>query len=549
MEHYDFDEDLASCYDKGMDAAEGSVIPVPILNEFYRVLCNSGLEENALGKDALTDYFKKYISTNCPDVKLEELYAKKDKKMSFTDFVYADCMMLRDGAVAEFRAQKDEVDNLRSKLAKKRESIASNKEIKKDEKDYWNKQADIIQNLIDKKMTISYLVDRSINKCRKTHTNVRCLIAPVNDEKSLIERKISDLGRTWRELVCFGGLSIEDAQQMLDMRKKNYALYISRFRCIVCQYLDRIIEISNENYYVHRYENGKCNILSSAKGAFETRDFVALFYILIPQVEGLFKAYAAEKGFGNDFGSLGDVLRKMYPDGAYWEYVYYYFVFRNVRNSAMHGNEIDIKEETSYEIVMALYCIVQKIDDDSMAYKQWTKFLKDAIKNSSADSAKVADATLSFFTQTKYHFESSIDALAVLDKWIKGGYNDIMKFRSVFDCSNTLKSVFSSQEFLDKIWKEGMPIEIETIDEMTICKDELTEKQIEHIKAITPVIIRRVNDSPLKYRALVRRLYKNKLIPPDKKAWRNGYFKFCADVDEKLKEYDEKIKAWSKGLQ
>lgn len=520
-------------FDMAFGANKGHIIDDFILNEFYAELYNGGLEENALSKSTLTDYFQKFMASRYSDVKLEELFQEKiklDKKASFEDFVYTDCMRLRNGVAKEFQKQRDKVAGFCASIAEKR-SIINNDETKNaEEKKYWNLQANGITKYIDKNMGISYMLRQSISKCRIKDS---AQVVRDSEEERYVKSKISSLNRTWRGLICFGDLTVERAKEMVDMREKAPSLYILKFRQFAETALYKTIDISQNNYYI----KGRCNIFNSAKEAFESKNSIALFYTLVPQVEGLFKTYMKIIGLDSQiskFSGLGEALKKVYPDDSYWEYVYFYFGFRKIRNSVLHGDVIEITEENAYEIVMALYWIVLQIDDDGMEYKQWVGFLDRRIKTK-AHITKVMDGVLSFFAK-QYFWRGGIDPLAMLDKWIKGKYKDIMEFYGVYECGKILKDILSSQRFLDRIWRKNTPVEIIEDEKLFDERDgvDITENKTVSDMTVTPCKMLRINDYPLNYQDLVCTLYNHNLIRKD---WYDGYDNFCKEVKRKREEY------------
>lgn len=488
------------------------------LTKFFEFLCEeasiSEKPENVLTVDNISALFLAFVDKideeNDGSEYYRKWYEKENKECAYSDindFICKHVLSFRNNTNVdtEYIRLKEEVtqymDILQSKKKAYEEQL-KNVGIKEDNqkrKTIYYKQ--IIEDKIKhakKRSATRELVRKAINVCSIPH-----YIGWFDRGFGMDILSSKDIGTDKRDLIYFGELPVAEVEQILILRNSDKNAYLNTFADTISylQIIEKIKKIASNNFYM---ENRK-RILLTALDLFDSENYESFVYLIIPQIEGLFRIYLRLLGDNSHSGGMQEIAKKIKEKEDFFEFVYFAFDFSDLRNQIAHGEMIEISREQAYEVLMDIYWIIKEIDSAKRDYKMWFEFIEKCSEY--LDLQEAIRKTLGYFV--------GLDAEKYMKLLRRYNHNDFKKEIAWYKLGDQVAkwdSMIRNRAFYEAIWNGGAL--------------EIADKDIE-IEGKTFTVMK-FNDEGLKYRILVDELKRYDYVPED---WYKQYVVFGQKIE------------------
>jgi len=232
---------------------------------------------------------------------------------------------------------------------------------------------------------------------------------------------------------------------MQQLRKTDHNTYLNNFAEMISspQIAEKIEETVKENCYLQ----DRKNILYTALKLFRVKNYESFVYLMVPQIEGLFRLFLELIGDHSRTGGMMEIAKKIKEKEDFFEFIYFAYDFSDLRNSIAHGAMIKIGREQAFEVIMDTYWIVGEINSDERDYKLWMKFIKECTE--SIDSSENIQNILRYFAgleKEKY--------LELLERYLKNGFTKEIKWYQLELQMAQWDQMIRDRDFYKAIWNE-----------------------------------------------------------------------------------------------
>lgn len=484
-----------------------------IVIDFINELKNSNNPVEDLKKESIVSNFIKFASKskNYNEEFVKEYNALKDAELEgekLENFIYRDILWFYSDPVIVYSQIKTNLREALSILSKYKEiSVEKRREIKKQlniDKElyeleyskyefYINYYVDRIK-AVEKEMDESNLIKRALMVARTPPWSCFSWM----NMYSLYNLKDYNL-MNGQDYIWFGNLSIREMQRMRFLRKNDHNEYLVKFSEMINYFniKNLLIRKCEDNYYLYK----RLNIIKSAVGIFERKEYGAFCYLIAPQTEGMFGDYLkiCNVEFENKAGMSVKVekVNEYTPVGGdgFLEYAYFRYDFPALRNPMAHGVMVSVDNETAFELLMDAYWVMNAIDSDKHAYKKWVNLLR---KITSSDNA--CEIIIEKLRFDNIDYKSNKE---VFISWINGDFNQIIGFYDLLENERILIDCLNSDKLYNYIWYD---------------KDSQDKSE-----GINESYLENLNEAPLLYQDFVELVREKFTIPPK---WLADYYSF-----------------------
>lgn len=308
----------------------------------------------------------------------------------------------------------------------------------------------------------------------------------------------------WKSIINFGYAPVYIAESMKRLKRESPNEYLICFEKYICneKIFQQLEEVLENNYYLA----DRIPIIKAAANFFDFKNYIPLVYLLVPQVEGLFDIYRQilDIDVEEKINGLCDKLAKIRKEKKIVGYIYYAFTFPRLRNEIAHGKMIKVTKEMAFEIIMDIFHIVMLIDSNDNAYKIWITFLKDLLEKKDK-----INYVLEIFKNNSIYKEQY---LKILEDYLDGKYNDIIKWYGLENNEKTFVEIVKSEAFRKKIF-----------DNESIKKEEKKLINGEECKVVS------IDKDVCQYKSMIQLLQKKDFFPTN----------WVLIVEKKMKEIEE----------
>lgn len=493
------------------------------LSEFYTDLCkkvaNNEKPDTVLTKDNISELFLSFVDQNNSESEGSECYRKRyeeenknNRYSNLNEFIYEHVLFIHEGhdIRMEYLRLKEEAAKYMDLLQSKKKSYEAELRNIGNEKNNQKSKILYYKQIIEEKIKIAEqrsvteeLVREAINVC-STPNYIRWFNRGFEWDILFVQ----DIDTDKRNLIYFGELSIPDVRRMMLLKKDNKDDYLNAFEGVISnlEVIEKINLIANNNYYLRNRKN----IFHTALDLFDSKNYEAFVYLIVPQIEGLFQLYLRLLGDNSNSGGMQEIVKKIKEREDFFEFVYFAYDFSDLRNEIAHGGMITVNREQAYEVLMDTYWIVKEIDSNQRDYKVWLDFVEQCTKSNSLSTNIVR--MLGYFEE----FDSK-KYVKLLRRYFHNDFNDVIAWYKYENHVNILNNILQNMMFYEAIWKDG-PLQINKGNV------DIGGKKYQTLK---------YNDSGIKYQSLIEELKQYSYVP---EKWYKEYTIFC----EKMKELKEK---------
>lgn len=489
--------------------------------------CDYDHPEDLLSKTYIVDSFFEFIRNLDLDeddtyyLRWYEEEHNKDSKLSLDNFIYHMVLSIQSNMdlSSEYLRLRDGLSEYSSVLLQKKfqlenelRTIPSNNNNKKDKIIFFKKKID---NRLKQKerFNTKYLIITAWRNCT-TPSFMRWY----NDDFSRDIFSVQNVDADRKNYIFFGDLSVKEAREMIALKKEDPNKYSEVFEKIIYRLnvVGALKKIVEGNYFLH----DRLPIISAAEMLFTEKNYIAFAYLVTPQIEGLFRVLQQlVKGDKTNTGGMKELIKKMYKDEDFFEFVYFAYDFPDWRNKIAHGYMIEVNRELACEIMMALYWVVKAIDDDEQDYKRLMSFLDNFVSKQNLNMG--VECLANYFDSME-----SKKNLDLLRKFLKGEFNSVLEWYGYDKQGDQFLETIKSTSFYLQIWNDE-PLESETIKKVTMTDGTIKECKIKHF-----------NDNSSKYYSLLSLLNEYNYVPTE---WYKNYLHFFDRIEAAKKEVLRKL--------
>lgn len=493
------------------------------LSNFFELLCekasNSEMPEVDLTRDNISELFLSFVDQFDDEKGGSEYYKKwyeeENKENAYTDlndFICTHALSIRSSSNvgAEYLRLKEEaiqyMNVLQNKKNEYEEQLKSigNKEDNQKNKIIYYKQ--IVEQKIKKaknRTETKELVRKAINIC-----SIPGYIGWFDKGFGMDILSVQDIGRDRRDLIYFGELPVTVVKQMLQLRNSDKDAYLDAFNNMILslQIVEKIEAIVRNNFYL---ENRK-RVLLTALELFGSENYESFVYLIVPQIEGLFRVYLRLLGDNSYSVGMQEIAKKIKEKENFFEFVYFAFDFSNLRNRIAHGDMIEVDREQAYEVLMDTYWVIKEIDSDQRDYKLWFNLIEKCSQY--LDLSEAIRETLGYFV--------GLDAkkyMELLKRYFRDDFKREITWYNLAAQVEKWDSMIRDRSFYEAMWNGGA-LEV---------NDGSIEIEGKHFSVM------KYNDEGLKYRVLVEELKNHGYVPED---WYKQYVMFGEKIEALQKE-------------
>lgn len=493
------------------------------LSNFFEFLfeeaSNNEKPETILVRDNISELFLSFVDRfddeNGGSEYYRKWYEEKNKENAYSDlndFICTYVLSIRSkfDVRAEYIRLKEEaiqyMDLLQSKKKAYEEQLKSmgNKEDNQKRKIVYFKQ--IVEKTIKKakkKSDTKELVRMAINI-----SSMPSYIGWFDRGFGMDILSAQDIGTDKRDLIYFGELPVTDAEQMLLLRNSDKNAYLNAFDNMILsmQIVEKIEEIVRNNFYLRNREK----ILLTAMELFDSENYESFVYLIVPQIEGLFRIYLRLLGDNSHSDGMQEIAKKIKEKEDFFEFVYFAYDFSDLRNRIAHGDMIEVGREQAYEVLMDTYWIIKEIDSDQRDYKLWFDLIEKC--SECLDLSGAIKKMLEYFV--------GLDAekyMKLLKRHFCDDFKNEITWYNLDDQVAKWDSMIRDRSFYEAIWSEGAL--------------EINDGSVE-IEGKNYIVMK-YNNEGLKYQVLVEELQRQCYVPED---WYKQYVIFGEKMEELQKK-------------
>lgn len=399
----------------------------------------------------------------------------------------------------------------KDELAKKIRSISNDKNKKngnheKYKLEYYKEiiegKLNDIKNFTTRKLIETAWTNCKISSCmmmlRKNFLNEIYLVQNIDFDRS--------------NLVLFKDLPLNKAIELINLKNSNQKKYIEKFQTVIecLKVVERVISITKKNYYIH----DRLKIISGALSFFKCGNYMLFVYLIVPQIEGLFRVLK-EPIMLNDLHAqtMKKLIEQINEVEKFEESVYFLYDFPMLRNKIAHGYIIDVDIKMAYEMVMVLYYIIDKIDSEEHDYKKIMSFLEDFYDKKNMED--LVNRIEKYFTPNK-----NKKYIRILRRYFEGKFDSMLKWYGFEKKKDKFSEIINKDEFYSSLWNNDS-LEIEEVIEV-IKEDGAKKKEI----------CKKPNDASCKYADFLALLDKCRCVPGK---WYQDYKLFLKKIEQSNK--------------
>ena len=233
---------------------------------------------------------------------------------------------------------------------------------------------------------------------------------------------------------------------MLQLRNSDKDAYLDAFNNMILslQIVEKIEAIVRNNFYL---ENRK-RVLLTALELFGSENYESFVYLIVPQIEGLFRVYLRLLGDNSYSVGMQEIAKKIKEKENFFEFVYFAFDFSNLRNRIAHGDMIEVDREQAYEVLMDTYWVIKEIDSDQRDYKLWFKLIENVLNN--LDLSEAIRETLGYFV--------GLDAkkyMELLKRYFRDDFKREITWYNLAAQVEKWDSMIRDRSFYEAMWNGG----------------------------------------------------------------------------------------------
>ncbi len=288
------------------------------LANFYGFLINEAsrneMPEVVLTRDNISESFLSFVDhfddKNGGSEYYREWYEEEKNKenayLDLNDFIYTYALSFRrrSDVGAEYLRLKEEakqymnvLQNKKNEYEEQLKSIGNNKHNQKRKIVYYKQIVDDKIKKAKKRMETKDLVRNAIDSC-----SVPGYMGLFDKGFGLDILSAQEIGTDRRDVIYFGELPVTAMRQMLQLRNGNKDAYLNAFHDMILslQIVDKIEKIVKSNFYL---KNRK-KILLTALELLGSENYESFVYLIVPQIEGLFRVYLRLLGDNSYSGGM-----------------------------------------------------------------------------------------------------------------------------------------------------------------------------------------------------------------------------------------------------
>lgn len=489
------------------------------LSNFIEFLCdkasNNEMPEVVLRRDNISELFLSFVDQFDDENggsnyyrKWYEEEAKENRYLDLNDFIctYALSIRSKSDIGAEYLHLKEKaiqymnvLQNKRDEYEKLLKSIGNKEDNQKSKIIYYKQHVEQKLKEAKKKTETKEIVRRAISRC-----SIFGYIGWFDKDFGIDILSAQDIGSDKSYLIYFGELPVTVVDKLLQLRNSDKDAYLDEFNNMIfsLNIVEKIEEIVSKNFYM---ANRKKIVLTALK-FFSSGDYEPFVYLIVPQIEGLFRVYLRLLGDNSSSNGMQEVVKKIKAKENFFEFTYFAFDFSDLRNLVAHGEMIKVDRQLAYEVLMDTYWIIKEIDSDQRDYKLWFKFIEEC--SECFDLSEAIRKTLGYFV--------GLDAkkyMSLLKMYFCDDFKSEITWYNLDAQMEKWDSMIRDRSFYEAMWN-GRALKVD---------DESIEIEGKSFS------VKKYNDEGFKYRELVEELKKHDYVPED---WYKQYVMFCEIIEE-----------------
>lgn len=424
--------------------------------------------EEYLKNPELKEYYNDYIKS------YKE--AQKNSEISKTDFIYYKILGFNKGMdILEeyFNLYRQRDDYIKVLQQEEDDLIEKFKGISNDKKHKYEKsKLKFYKNIIDNELkdTKNYTKEKLI-KIAWINCTIPSYLGMLRTNFLNGIYSVKNIYSDKRNLVFFGDLPTHIVRNLISLKNTDQKKYIESFKDIInsLKVLEKVERVTKKNYYIH----DRLVIISEALSFFSCGKYLLFVYLIVPQIEGLFKVLKESIMFNNlDSEGMKDLAVQINKIENFKEFEYFAFDFPKLRNNIVHGDIVAVDVELACEVMMVLYWSINKIDSEEHDYKNIMLFLEDFYdKKNMEDLVNSIEKYFTLNNNKKY--------IRILRRYFEGKFDSMLKWYGFEKKQNKFSEIINKCEFYLSLWNDD-PLEIgeviEVIKEDGVKKKEISKK-------------------------------------------------------------------------